>query len=259
MRQGAAALMSGGSLGLVIPAYNEAGRLGATLDTIAAYLVEQRIDAHIVVVDDGSHDGTAEVAAARNGAMPRLDVLSLPHQRGKGAAVRAGVLATAADTIGFTDADLSTPIEELPRMLAALAAGADIAIGSRGLAESQVLRVQPAYRRAGARIFGQLVRSIGGLQGFSDTQCGFKFYRGAVAHDLFGSTVIERWMFDLEVLRLAVHRGYRITQVPVKWTNHPDSRLRLTVDALRMLRDLARVQTRFWRRSYGRSGAPGDS
>ena len=258
MRRGTAALTTDGSLGLVIPAHNEAGRLGATLDSIAAYLVEERIDAHIVVVDDGSRDDTAEVAAARNGATLRLDVVSLPHQRGKGAAVRAGVLATEADIIGFTDADLSTPIDELPRMLAALEEGADIAIGSRGLAESQILRAQPAYRRAGATIFGQLVRSIGGLQGFSDTQCGFKFYRRAIAHDLFGSTVIERWMFDLEVLRLAVHRGYRVTQVPVKWTNHPDSRLRLTVDTLRMFRDLARVQTRFWRGSYGRSGAPGD-
>ena len=257
MRRGTAALMSSGSLGLVIPAHNEAARLGATLDTIAAYLVEQRIDAHIVVVDDGSRDGTAEVAAARNGAMSRLDVLSLPHQRGKGAAVRAGVLATAADIIGFTDADLSTPIDELPRMLAALEAGADIAIGSRGLAESQVLRAQPAYRRAGATIFRQLVRSIGGLQGFSDTQCGFKFYRRAVAHDLFGSTVIKRWMFDLEVLRLAVHRGYRVTQVPVKWTNHRDSRLRLTVDTIRMIRDLVRIQTRFWGTRYGPAGAPG--
>ena len=142
-------------------------------------------------------------------------------------------------------------------MLAALEAGADIAIGSRGLAESQVLHAQPAYRRAGATIFRQLVRSIGGLQGFSDTQCGFKFYRRAVAHDLFGSTVIERWMFDLEVLRLAVHRGYRIAQVPVKWNNDPDSRLRLMVDTMRMLRDVARIQTRFRRRRYGPAGALG--
>lgn len=242
------------SVALVIPAYNEARRLGATLEAVAAYVERRHLDAQVIVVDDGSSDGTADVATACLETIPYLDVLSLGAQRGKGAAVRAGILVASADVIGFTDADLSTPTEELPRMLAALDAGYDLAIGSRALAGSQVVRAQPTYRRIGARIFRDLARAIGGLEGFPDSQCGFKFYRREVARDLYGSSVIDRWMFDLEILRLALHRGYRVAQIPVKWRDNADSRLRLTLDTYRMLRDLVRIRLRFWRGAYGRPG-----
>lgn len=243
-------------LALVIPAYNEERRLGRTLEAVATYVFQNSLVANVIVVDDGSTDGTSDVAAEYASSDRPVDVISLPKQQGKGAAVRAGVLAADADVIGFMDADLSTPLEELPRMLASFDDGYDLAIGSRALTQSQVIRSQPAYRRAGASIFRWLAPSIAGLHGFPDSQCGFKFYRRDVARDLFGAAVIDRWMFDAEILRLAQHRGYRIAQVPVAWRNHPESRLRLTLDTCRMLRDLTRIRVRF---ALGRYGKPGRS
>ncbi len=241
-------------LALVIPAYNESKRLGHTLDAVSTYLAQRGIVAGVIVVDDGSTDGTSDVAMQHSSSHTPIDVVTLSQQRGKGAAVRAGVLAADADVIGFMDADLSTPLDELPRLLAPLDDGYDLAIGSRALAQSQVLRSQPAYRRAGASVFRYLAPGIAGLHGFPDSQCGFKFYHRDVARDLYGAAVIDRWMFDAEILRLAVHRGYRIAQVPVAWRDHPDSRLRLTLDTYRMLRDLARIRVRFTLGRYGASG-----
>ncbi|MBM4436032.1 MAG: glycosyltransferase family 2 protein [Actinobacteria bacterium] len=241
------------SIALVLPAYNEERRLGATLDAIAAYARTHGLRLHVIVADDGSTDGTVETALAARAALP-LDVLSLPRRTGKGAAVRAGVLAAAADIVGFADADLSTPISELPRLLAPLQGGHDLAIASRALTQSRVVLAQPAYRRAGARVFRELAWLMGGLPGYPDSQCGFKFYWGEVARDLFGAAVIDRWMFDIEILRLAEHRGYRVAQVPVQWRNHPDSRLSLTVDSYRMVRDLLRIRLRFAGGAYGPRG-----
>ena len=239
------------SIALVVPALNESRRLGATLDAIAQYVHTNRLTMSVIVADDGSTDSTADVAAQHGSRMPYLDVVSLGSQCGKGAAVRAGVLSATADIIGFSDADLSTPLTELPRLIEPLLDDYDIAIASRALPSSQVARPQPLYRRLGARIFRELGPTMVGLRGFPDSQCGFKFYRAAVARDLYRSTVIERWMFDVEVLRLAQHRGYRVVQVPVAWRNHPDSRLRLSVDTYRMLRDLIRIRLRFWQGAYG--------
>ncbi len=241
-------------LTLVIPAYNEAQRLGNTLRAVAEFSSVNGMLASVIVVDDGSTDGTSDVAMEHSSSDSPVDVVALPQQRGKGAAVRAGVLAADADVIGFMDADLSTPLDELPRVLAPLDDGYDLAIGSRGLSQSHVLRSQPAYRRAGASVFRYLAPGIAGLHGFPDSQCGFKFYRRDVARDLYGSAVIDRWMFDAEILRLAVHRGYRIAQVPVAWRDHPDSRLRLTLDTYRMFRDLMRIRVRFALKRYGASG-----
>ncbi len=247
--------MADESIALVIPAFNEAKRIGAALDALAAFNRRQRLRLSVIVVDDGSDDGTADAALDRVGGPERLDVLSLPGNAGKGAAIRAGVLAAGADVIGFTDADLSTPLEELPRLVAPLRSGYDLAIASRARPESRILVPQPAYRRAGSKIFNVLLRSIGGVYGIPDTQCGFKFYRRDVAHDLYAAAVIDRWMFDLEILKLARHRGYRIAQVPVQWRNDADSRLRVTLDTYRMLRDLLRIRLRFWRDAYGPSAA----
>lgn len=241
-------------LTIVVPAYNEAARLGRTLPQILAWLTRHQVGSRVLVVDDGSTDGTGDAVRAQMPAYPNLDLITLARQSGKGAAVRAGLLAAATEVVGFMDADLSTDLRHVDDAVTAIQNGADVLIGSRALRHSAVVVRQPAYRRVGARIFRELARQLGGLPDTPDPQCGFKFFRGPVAHDLFGSAVIDRWMFDLEVLRLARHRGYRVEQLPVAWTNDPDSRLRLTVDTLRMVRDLARIR---WRFLTGRYGAPG--
>ncbi len=241
-------------LTIVVPAYNEAERLGRTLPKILAWMASCSGDGRLLLVDDGSTDDTGDAVRSHMPAHPNLDLITLSRQSGKGAAVRAGMLAAATEIVGFMDADLSTDLRHVRDAVAAIQNGADVLIGSRALGHSQVVAPQPAYRRAGARIFRELARRVGGLPDTPDPQCGFKFFRGPVAHDLFGSAVIDRWMFDLEVLRLARHRGYTVEQLPVEWTNDPDSRLRLTVDTLRMVRDLARIR---WRFLTGRYGAPG--
>lgn len=243
--------MADESIALVVPAFNEAKRIGAALDALGAFIQDEQLRLSVIVVDDGSDDGTADAALDHTGGPSHLDVLSLPRNAGKGAAIRAGILAAGADVIGFTDVDLSTPLEELPRLVAPLRSGSDLAIASRAHPESRILVPQSAFRRAGSRVFNVLLRSIGGVYGIPDTQCGFKFYRRDAAHDLYRAAVIDRWMFDLEILRLARHRGYRIAQVPVQWRNDADSRLRVTLDTYRMLRDLIRIRLRFWRGAYG--------
>ncbi len=243
-------------LTIVVPAYNEAERLGRTLPQILAWLSTFPEGGRVLVVDDGSTDATGDAVRAQMPAHPNLDLITLSQQSGKGAAVRAGLLAASTEIVGFMDADLSTDLQHVPEAVAAIQNGADVVIGSRALRRSETVMRQPAYRRAGARIFRELARQVGGLPGTPDSQCGFKFFRGSVAHDLFGSTVVERWMFDLEILRLARHRNYTVHQLPVEWTNDPDSRLRLTVDTLRMTRDLARIRWRFLNGRYGPPGRP---
>lgn len=240
-----------GTVSIVIPAYNEAGRLVRTLPCILDHVVSLPHVVRVLVVDDGSSDGTEEVVRALMPDHPQLDVIAMARQQGKGAAVRAGVLASSSDVIGFMDADLSTSLRHIGEAVAAMDGGVDVVIGSRALTDSQTLAFQPRYRRIGARIFREITWIFGELPDTPDAQCGFKFFRGSVAHDLFESTVVDRWMFDIEVLRLALHRGYRIVQLPVEWTNDPESRLRLTMDTLRMVRDIARIRWRFRTGRYG--------
>lgn len=243
-------------LTIVVPAYNEAERLGRTLPRILACVATFPGGGRVLVVDDGSTDDTGDAVRAQMPAHPNLDLITLSRQGGKGAAVRAGMLAASTEIVGFMDADLSTDLQHVLQAVAAIRDGADVVIGSRALPNSQTVLRQPVYRRVGARIFRELARQVGGLPNTPDSQCGFKFFRAPVAHDLFGATVTDRWMFDLEILRLARHRNYTVRQLPVEWTNDPDSRLRLTVDTLRMVRDLARVRWRFATGRYGPPDAP---
>ena len=241
------------TLTVIVPAYNEATRLGRSLPVLLDHLRARPEACRVVVVDDGSTDGTADAVRTLMPAHPELDLLSLTRQQGKGAAVRAGMLASQSDVAGFMDADLSTSLEHIGQAVTELERGADVVIGSRALPTSHTVTTQPAYRRMGARVFREITRMIGAVPNTPDAQCGFKFFRGAVAYDLFASTVVNRWMFDLEILRLAVYRNYKLAQIPVEWTNDPDSRLRLTIDTLRMIRDLARIRWRFWTGHYGDS------
>jgi glycosyltransferase involved in cell wall biosynthesis len=228
------------ALSLVIPAYNEAARIGKTLEEVRRYLDTERIDAEVLVVDDGSSDDTVSVVEQFSRADARIRLLKLPKNQGKGAAVRAGMLASRGERKLFMDADLATPMEELKKLARALDAGADIAIGSRGLPDSTLLVRQHPAREAMGRTFNLLVKAAG-LRGIEDTQCGFKLFTRAAAEHLFSEARIERFAFDVELLLLARGR-FSVAEVPVEWRHVQESRVSPIRDAARMAWDLARLR-----------------
>ena len=233
--------MTRGLLSLIIPAYNEAERIEPTLVRVVQWADKQAFDVEILVVDDGSQDATIEVASSVD---PRVRVLSNGTNRGKGYSVRHGVLESRGDHVLFSDADLSTPIEEYERLLAALKT-ADIAIGSRALDRSKVTNRQPIYREAMGRTFNRIVQTLA-VGGVRDTQCGFKLFPGDIARDLFSQVTIEGFAFDVEVLFLARRRGLRIAEVPVFWANDERTHVHAVYHSLSMLRDVALLR---WRHS----------
>ncbi|MGA7171523.1 MAG: dolichyl-phosphate beta-glucosyltransferase [Candidatus Sulfotelmatobacter sp.] len=226
---------------IVIPAYNESARLGATLEKVLAYVRQQRWDTEVIVVNDGSRDNTAEIVRgfAKNNSMVRL--VENPGNRGKGYSVRNGILNSRGDVVVFSDADLSSPIEETPKLLQALAAGADIAIGSRWLrAELQTQR-QSLHRQFFGRVFNLALRMVLGLQ-FKDTQCGFKAFTRRAAQTILPLQRIERWGFDPEILFLARKFGFRVDEVPVQWGHSGDTRIHPLIDGTRMVEEMLRVR-----------------
>lgn len=227
-------------LSVVIPAYNEALRLGSSLAAIVAYLRRRGGDFEILVVDDGSRDATAQVATEL--AADGVRLLVLPENRGKGAALRAGVLATTGELVLLCDADLSTPIEDLERLAARLA-DADVAFGSRVIEGARIERHQPFYREAMGKAFNLLIRLLG-FRGLHDTQCGFKLLRGPAARELFGAMRIDRFAYDVELLALARRRGLRVVEVGVTWADSTGSRVRPLRDAFGMLRDVVALRLR---------------
>jgi dolichyl-phosphate beta-glucosyltransferase len=230
-------------LSVVVPAYNEESRLAPTLDRIRQYLTGRDYSAEIIVVDNGSSDGTAALARRAG-----VSVLSEPR-RGKGAAVRTGVLAAGGELILFSDADLSTPIEELEKLLAALEAGHDIAIGSRGLPDSKLPVRQPWYRELVGRAGNVLVRLVA-VRGIADTQCGFKLFSRSAARRLFEAQRTTGIAFDMEILFLAQRLGLKIAEVPVTWIDNPDSRISRVWDSLDALKDLLRIRLNWLGRRY---------
>jgi glycosyltransferase involved in cell wall biosynthesis len=226
---------------IVIPAYNESQRLTATLDSVLAYLHGQGWDAEVIVVNDGSRDNTAEIVRAFAAKDPMVRLVENPGNRGKGYSVRNGILSSRGDVVLFSDADLSAPIEEMPKLLRALAAGADVAIGSRWLqAELQTQR-QSLHRQAFGRIFNLLMRMILGLK-FKDTQCGFKGFKRRAAETIFPLERIERWGFDPEILFLARKFGFRTEEVPVRWGHSGGTRINPLIDGARMLQEMLRIR-----------------
>lgn len=213
-------------LSLVIPAFNEAQRIGPTLQRAHQFLAARPIRFEIIVVDDGSTDDTVALVTALAGDMPSIRVLCSSANRGKGHAVRLGMRAARGSVRLFSDADGSTPIEELDALLQALAAGADIAIGSRYLAASRVTHPQPWLRRAWSRLVNRVVqRAL--LPGIVDTHCGFKAFTAAAAARTFAACTVDGWSFDLEVLARARAHGFRIQEVPIRWQNDARSKARL--------------------------------
>jgi glycosyltransferase involved in cell wall biosynthesis len=226
---------------LVIPAYNEGARLGPTLEKVLGYLREQKWNAEVIVVNDGSRDNTASLVREFAQKNPMVRLVENPGNRGKGYAVRNGMLNARGEVVVFSDADLSSPIEELPKLLAALGAGADIAIGSRWLRAELQTRRQSAHRQLFGRVFNLLLRIMLGLR-FKDTQCGFKAFTRRAAQTILPLQRIERWGFDPEILFLARKFGFRVDEVPVLWGHSGDTRIRPVMDGARMFWEMVRIR-----------------
>jgi dolichyl-phosphate beta-glucosyltransferase len=244
----------GPHLSLIFPAYNEVRTIGRTLQLAYDYLERQPYDFEILVAADGD-DGTREVAREIGAQRGRMKVLGEKTRAGKGRGVRAGVQAAQGTIIGFSDADNKTPIEDVATVLPWFDEGYDLVIGSRAHAKSEILRKQPQYRQIGSRVFRITMHLMTGLWGIGDTQCGFKFFRRAVAHDLFGRQRVDGYMFDVEILALATASGYRIREVPIRWQDDGDSRLEPVAGSWRNAKDLVEIAwlARFERRVRARS------
>ena len=228
-------------LSVVIPAFHEEGRLGPTVRAVQRFLDGLRYAGEILVVDDGSADGTLREARALAPECPSLRILTFPINHGKGFAVREGVRAATEDVVLFTDADLSTPIEDVERLWPSLDAGFAVVIASRHLPGSRDLVRQSWKRRAMGRIFNVLL-SLLGVRGIRDTQCGFKLFRRDAARLLFDPLRTIGFAFDVEILLRARRLGLRVAEVPVRWTEGPGSHVRPVWDAAQMLRDVLRMR-----------------
>ena len=230
-------------LSIIVPAYNEELRLEATIRAYLDYLRCSVRSVELIVVDGGSTDATGLLVERLAAEFPELRLIRLAENRGKGYAIRSGVVNARGRKILFADADGATPIAELDRLEAALDRGADLAIGSRALPGDGVHVRTRLYRRLIGRAFHLLVEHLA-VRGIQDTQCGFKLFRAPVAHDLFSRMRTNGFSFDVEVLMLAQRRRYAIAEVPVNWTHQPGSKVNLALDSLRMALDLVIIRVR---------------
>lgn len=228
-------------LAVLIPAYNEDARIRPTLETVARYLASQAYTWEVVVLSDGSTDGTQEAVREFAASNPGFRLVDSQPNHGKGFVVRKGMLEVDADLLLFSDADLAAPIEELEKLMPAIAAGADIAIGSRPLRESRLEVRQPWHREMLGRAFNKAVQMLA-VPGIQDTQCGFKLFRRDVARDVFRRCKIDGFGFDFESLVIATDLGYRIAEVPIRWAHQEGSKVNVARDGLRMLRDLVKLR-----------------
>lgn len=237
------------TLTVVIPAFNEEERIASTLRLIAGYLERRPWPFEIRVVDDGSSDRTAAIVADAGGDTPGIVLQREPH-RGKGGAVKAGMLASRGEFRFLCDADLSMPVDELSRFLPPLLRGFDIAIGSREGHGSRRVG-EPMLRHLMGRAFNRTVQRLM-LEGIEDTQCGFKMFTARAAESIFPHVTIEGWAFDIEVLYIARLLGMRIVEVPIEWHYRADSQVSMIRDSVGMLRELLRVRAKARRGDYTR-------
>ena len=240
------------SLSVVIPAYNEAVRLGNTLPAVANYLRQSWPDAEVIVVDDGSTDDTAALARKifeASGPL-RTSVISYKSNLGKGRAVRLGLLAARGEVALFSDADLSTPFTEAPKLIDPIVSGEfDVTFGSRALDRRLIGVHQPWRREQGGRIFNLVVRLATGLP-FWDTQCGFKAFRMSVCRPLVEAATVDRFGFDVELLYLAFRAGLRMKEVPVRWDHNEGSKVSVVHDSVRMLNEVGLIRQQARRGVY---------
>jgi dolichyl-phosphate beta-glucosyltransferase len=234
--------MSSPYYSIVVPAYNEAERIGPSLERILDHIVKSNWSAEIIVVNDGSRDNTATIVQQFARDNPVVRLLENPGNRGKGYAVRNGMMNASGQVLLFTDADLSSPIEEAGKLFDFIERGeADIAIGSRYLDRGLQTRKQPLYRRMLGRAFNLALRTILGLS-YVDSQCGFKAFNRKAATTVFPATKIEGWGFDPEILFLAKRYGLRVAEVPVSWAHDHRSKINPLLDGARMFSELMRVR-----------------
>ncbi len=237
-------------LSIVIPAHNEELRLPHTLETTWSYLQTQEYPSEIIVVENGSTDRTHQIALDFAAQHAHVRVLQVA-QAGKGRAVNHGMLAATGEYRFICDADLSMPIEEVGRFLPPSAPGYDVAIGSREVPGAERFG-EPAYRHWIGRTFNFVVRMVT-LPGIRDTQCGFKCFRATVVEDVFPAQTITGWTFDVELLFIAIQRGYNVVEIPIPWYYHAGSRVRILRDSTLMFLDLFRIR---WNAIRGRYAAP---
>jgi glycosyltransferase involved in cell wall biosynthesis len=237
---------------IVIPAYNEAGRIQPTLEQVLAFIAAQRWNAEVLVVNDGSRDRTVSIVENLSRDNPVLRLLENPGNRGKGYSVRNGMMEARGEVLLFSDADLSAPIAEAQKLFDAIAAGADIAIGSRWIRTELQTHRQPLYRQFFGRIYNFALRLILGLN-FKDTQCGFKAFRCSAARQIFPLQRIERWGFDPELLFLARRLGLKVVEIPVEWGHSGATRIHPFKDGARMFWDILRIR---WQSLSGKYTAP---
>jgi dolichyl-phosphate beta-glucosyltransferase len=236
-------------LSVIIPAYNEESRIAPTVRDIVGFCRAGGRAFEVILVDDGSRDGTTAVARVLSEEFPELRVIRLAANHGKGYAVRTGVVNAIGRLVLFADADGATPIGEIERLESALESGVDIAVGSRALRDTDVQVQAKLYRHLMGRTFHLLVEWLAD-GGVKDTQCGFKLFRSTVAQDLFSRMRMNGFSFDVEVLVMARRRGYRVAEIPVNWTHRPGSKVRLTLDSLQMAADLVRIRAHCLRGEY---------
>ena len=235
------------TLSIVVPAFNEEARLGATLIDLQAFLRLQPWDWEVRVVDDGSADGTCAVAERAAAEEPRIVLQREPH-RGKGGAVKAGLLTARAEYRFICDADLSMPVRELPRFMPPVRTDFDIAIGSREGHEARRIG-EPVIRHLAGRVFNLSVQRLM-VPGINDTQCGFKMFTAQAVEAIFPFVRVDGWAFDIEVLYLARVKGLRVVEVPIEWHYRRESRLSLLRDGAGMLRELLAIRARAGRGAY---------
>ena len=230
------------TLTIVVPAYNEEKRLGATLKRMLAYFDEQGSPFEILVVDDGSTDGTAGLVETISTCRKEVQLISYKPNHGKGYAVRQGMLAGRGERLLLSDADLATPIEEVEKLAAKLDAGYDIAIGSRDVQGSELIKHQSWLREMGGKTFNKLVQLIA-VPGIHDTQCGFKLFTRSAAQSIFSRCTVEHFAFDVEVLYVAIRIfGCRVAETPIRWAHQEGSSVVFWRDAFRMAKTLFKIR-----------------
>ena len=230
------------SISIIIAAFNEEKRIIPSLLKIKEYINKQNIPYEIIVVDDGSTDHTHTVVRDLIKDIPYLKVIHYAPNKGKGHALRTGVLASKGEIILLSDADLSTPIEELSKLLPLIYNHkCDIAIGSRALALSEIVKKQPWWRQSMGKFFNKLVKALV-IEDFKDTQCGFKVFRGDIARNLFKEAQIDRFAYDVEILAIGKKKGCKIVESPVRWINSPESKVNPVKDSLQMFGDLLKIR-----------------
>ena len=232
------------AISIIVPAYEEQARLGDSIKQILAYIKREKSPAELIVVDDGSRDDTAEIAEDAAAGFPDLPtkVIRYETNRGKGHAVKTGLLAAQADIAVFSDADLSTPIEELPKLVKPIEDGAyDVTFGSRALDRSLIGTHQPWRREQGGKVMNLIIRTMSGLP-FADTQCGFKAFNMKKFRPLLDKMTIDRFGFDVEFLYVAAYHNLRLKEIPVRWNNVEGSKVSVVRDTRRMFTELNQIR-----------------